>query len=842
MPKKAKDPDILKQFPTASSYKQSLGKKVRDFSDEERKIYNRIAAAEKREKQNPFKPQYDLGETSTFLAEGERIPFADEERAVPPSVDRSALRQQLRSRRSGVAANQETPEDEEYIPTIADMEAVLRAAGKLDRTPPQLHLTPISEAIKDDEIRPAELLGAGYPRTERLIADQLAEAADLERAERIREKSLDQYINRKSALVDAMMVIGEKKRAERGAELMAELAAYENPPPLDEARRLVDEAIREFDRPARAESADRRERYRELMDSEVGDLKRALDEFNIPSDYLLKPTKKESRKQILKSTEPEWYRDGLPVPQSPRAKRLDLQFGDLDAPDDEFDPDPVEVLDEEDEWMREYLREDVVEARARQEIAEGRRIDPRPRRRALEDLKFGRSDLTREQIDEIYGTAEMMELRGRVVFDGESGNVAEVIPDTDIEAEARELENLLGLGVPQSIVEAVETPLEPQPEEPFPKEDEEPTTEPLEPAYLVNITDRELLRDRDRGVDTSKEDEVRPIERDFEAETAELERGNIELEREAERLERQLEGEEVRPAEPAAPPRIDLSERLRQAALRRGAERQRTTDIPTIEADNPYKVGTREHRRFEDKRLSDNLRFPPNVFTAERGREQFDFAPQPSVLYEEDVEPFSLDQDIPDWALDARSGRDTYNLGEPDIDDESYVPLAERDTITGRSLLRERGGAARKEDEEPTTEPLLPEDVREVRGILGEENAKEVVADEPAVEVLAPPTGLQSFPSSGMSAGEISGGGGGGGISLPPLRFAPKTGERRKKKKKKKKEEKKKEEPAPAPAPISAQQFFGQADDFFVGDESDRFTADAARYGGATTFEGAERR
>ena len=92
-----------------------------------------------------------------------------------------------------------------------------------------------------------------------------------------------------------------------------------------------------------------------------------------------------------------------------------------------------------------------------------------------------------------------------------------------------------------------------------------------------------------------------------------------------------------------------------------------------------------------------------------------------------------------------------------------------------------------------------------------------------------------------MSAGEISGGGGGGGISLPPLRFAPKTGERRKKKKKKKKEEKKKEE-APAPAPISAQQFFGQADDFFVGDESDRFTADAARYGGATTFEGAERR
>lgn len=645
MPKKApekyaRDQEILDRFSTKAEYKAFLNKKIKDFTADEKRLYNRIAQQEKR---NPFGKE--LAATSTFIPVGQ-MPFATTPIVEPPPAPPA-------------------PPPAEYIPTIGDLRAVLRQAGALDRTPPQLNLTPVAVAApKEDEVRGINLLPVSERRTERQLANDIN--LQLYGAERLG------LGDDRSAFLEALNIIGDKKRTERAEELMAELARYEVPPPIEEARRLVNEAIAEYDRPARAESARLRDERKELMDSEVGDLKRALDEFNIPSDFLLKPTKRESRKAILKKNAPDWYERNIPVPVSPREKRTDLQFG-LADPDDEFDPDPVVEFDEDEEWMKEYLREDVLEATARQRIKEGTQIDPRPRRRALA------SGLDPKIVDELYGTAEDMDLRGapkEVEFRGQSGANAGLQVLTAEEGQ-RELNALLGLDLNV-------------------------------PAQLLEDAKEEVA------------------------------------------FEKLVE------ALPPAPTKKDL--RAFQRRIKAEA-RSKTTDIPTIEEDNPWKRGSREHRRYEEKRLSENLRFPPSEFTAERGRVQFGFDPQPITLPEQEVEAFDLDAptNLPSWARRARSGRDTftqqYRPPSPDIGDEPTYSPEDLSLFRagGRSLLNERTGELRKEDE-VRGEPLLPQDVVDVESLV---STKQVVAANPEVQVVSLPETLETTTTAGSTgAGE----------------------------------------------------------------------------------------
>lgn len=620
MKKFERNQELLDRFTTKAQYKEFLGKKIKDFTKEEKSIYNRIAQQEKR---NPFGKEIK-DTTSQFIDVSSPLPFADPKQKADP-------RRLLRSRRKAEVVPEGVPidDEEEYIPTIADMRKVLRAAGKLDRTPPQLHFTPIVNAAKEDDEPVVEPLPVNERRSERVIGDLLKMELGGTQA-----LGLDD----RKAFLGALSIIGEKKRLERAEEIMGDLARQENPPSLDEARAIVDSAINEHDREARAVSADKKQAYKEMMDSEVGELKLALDRFNIPSDYLLQPTKKMSRKKVLKASQPEWYERGLPVPVSPREKRVDLQFG-IDDPDDEFDPDPVISFDDDDEWLKEYLREDVMEARAREDIKKGIIKDPRPRRRAIE------GGMSVEEANRIYGTEEDILTRKEVVFDGNEGTEADIKKVVE-GAEGAELERLLGF---------------------------RPTI-PEEP---------------------------------------------------------QVEA----PVEPYIPPNI-------------------------------WKEGTREHSRYADKmiqqELSEGGRFPPNVFTEERGRIQFGFNPQRTTLPTTDLEEFSLDPSLPSWALDARSGKDTFDdtyiPDEPDIGDDTYIPPEELALFSegGRSML---GGSevgrrsvflpARdkpKEDEEPITEPLLPADIRNIIDLTG---SKEVVADNPEIEVIEPIESLANTTTAG---------------------------------------------------------------------------------------------
>tara|TARA_R110001599_G_scaffold332548_1_gene548051 strand:- start:1946 stop:4054 length:2109 start_codon:yes stop_codon:yes gene_type:complete len=665
--KKVKEFKPFDRFTTPNAYKEFLGKKVKDFTPEEKKIYNSIATQYKRK---PFGDELAVN-SSSFLPIGE-MPFA----STAPNPLSDAIPNVLQ----GEAV------EEPYVPTINDLRSILRQAGALDRTPPQLHHTPINEAVRGgDEVRGIEPLNVGDRMNERLIADQLREFVDEGRTERIRLKGIDQFANRKQALVDALGVIGGKRRSERGAELMAELARNEIPPPLDEARRLVEQAIVDYDRPARSVNVDKREAYRELMDGEVGDLKRALDEFNIPSDFLLKPTKKESRKAIIESTKPAWYEDGIdrPIPKSPREKRTDLQFG-LNDPDESFDPDPVVVFDDDEEWMKEYLREDVLETTARREIAAGRREDPRPARRAA----------------------------------------------------------------------AAAPPL--------------------------SLT---LSRNSSQYSDGSSLSRASSGYSDASTTLSEIELDNLLLERLAQLTEAEADAAES-PRFSGRPQRIDLRE---------------------AEQRNPWKVGSREHRRYQETQLSEDLKFPPSEFTAERGRVQFGFDPQRFTLPDQDVEAFDLNSGsaLPSWALSARSGINTftpsYNPPQSDIGDDTYLPPEElaRFSAGGRSLLNERTGALRKEDELSDT-TLLPEDVVDVKGIV---STKEVLAAEPEVQVISEPQTLETTTTAG--SGEV-------GEKKP---FAPKVGGRRRKKKASK----------AAPLPVQEEEAVQSAADFFGFDTDQGF-------------------
>ena len=290
---------LLDRFTTKAAYREFLNKKVKDFSPEERSIYNRIAQQEKR---NPFGKEIK-DTTSQFIEADAPLPFAD-------PAPRPDPRRLLRSRRQREVVGEPVPEDEgEYIPTIADMRKVLRAAGKLDRTPPQLHFTPIVNAApKEDEEPFIEPLPVADRRSERLVGELL-------------KQELYGTPYDKDTFLDVLEVMGNKKRVEKANEIMAELALQSPPPSLEEARAIVRSAIRSYDADARSRGAEKRERLAELMDSEVGDLKRGLDKFNIPSDYLLQPTKKESRKKVLEASQPEWYKKGLEVPKSPKPTR-----------------------------------------------------------------------------------------------------------------------------------------------------------------------------------------------------------------------------------------------------------------------------------------------------------------------------------------------------------------------------------------------------------------------------------------------------------------------------------------------------------------------------------------
>ena len=172
---------------------------------------------------------------------------------------------------------------------------------------------------------------------------------------------------------------------------------------------------------------------------------------------------------------------------------------------------------------------------------------------------------------------------------------------------------------------------------------------------------------------------------------------------------------------------------------------------------------------------------------------------------DQDVEAFDLNSGsaLPSWALSARSGINTftpsYNPPQSDIGDDTYLPPEElaRFSAGGRSLLNERTGALRKEDELSDT-TLLPEDVVDVKGIV---STKEVLAAEPEVQVISEPQTLETTTTAG--SGEV-------GEKKP---FAPKVGGRRRKKKASK----------AAPLPVQEEEAVQSAADFFGFDTDQGF-------------------
>ena len=112
MPKKAAAKKIKPfkpsdRFTTPNAYKEFLGKKVKDFTPEERKIYNSIASQYKRK---PFGDELAVN-SSSFLPIGE-MPFA----STAPNPLSDAIPNVLQ----GEAV------EEPYVPTINDLRSILK--------------------------------------------------------------------------------------------------------------------------------------------------------------------------------------------------------------------------------------------------------------------------------------------------------------------------------------------------------------------------------------------------------------------------------------------------------------------------------------------------------------------------------------------------------------------------------------------------------------------------------------------------------------------------------------------------------------------------------------------
>ena len=349
-------------FATKKEYKDFLGKKIKDFTADEKTLYNRIAQAEKRKK------------------------------AKAPQLE-------------------EVIEETPLAPNVADMRALLRAAGALDRTPPQQAFTPLVMSVPTYEnvpsLRPKRTLGiteALNRRRERLAADESSRVADtsegFDTEQKLYDFNVDLRLNKeqgiRSALVDALGVMGERARAKAAQKVRDDLEEIAIERGITMSPRTfkfnVDTSLSEFENRLGQEGRERARQYAEIMrgEGEAGALKTALDRFNIPSDYLLKNVKMTKSRKEAMGDAPDWYEAAevgldIPIPQSPRELRLDLQFGQ-DDPDEVFDPSPVaSPLGEDDEWMDEYLREDVREAVARDKLRasglEGTAQDPRVMRR-----------------------------------------------------------------------------------------------------------------------------------------------------------------------------------------------------------------------------------------------------------------------------------------------------------------------------------------------------------------------------------------------------------------------------------------------------------------------------
>ena len=650
--------DIIDRFTKKKDYLKFLGKKVRDLTPDEKRIYNRIAQQEKR---NPFGKEIPISTEPIFLPVGVSAPFQTDEPIVPQpppqpataEVIRSEIRRQLLKPRNRSGRRRLPPPNTDPIPTIADARALLRNAGALDRTPPQQQNTPVLNITNEDQVvGGVSVVDVSNRRDERLIADTFRRLAldvneknRLLRKEQEKERRLDSKLAqltfnpllRKKALIDALGVIGEKKRAEVGRRKFTEV--FLQGATEEQSREAVERAIKDFDRETLSEFRDARDtRQREidiLMDGEVGDLKRGFDRFNIPSDYLLAPTRKLSKKQqkkLLKedySGRDDWYERGIPIPQSPREKRLDLQFGTED-PDDVFDPDPVaSPLSSDDEWMREYLREDVREALARDRMRETG-IDPRKQPREKNPFKI-----------DIYDESLTID----PVWEG----TGEPVIEREVE---RTLEDIVGQ------LEEQEALQEPQVEdigaEALPLQEDLSQEDVDVPFRPTDITEREIV-------------------------VPEGERPTI---------------------------------KQRQFTL----------------ADNPFKEGTREAQRWEARLLSGNLRFPPNVYTAERGRVEFGFDPQPQTLPRtlSSVSSFDLEGEpnLPAWARGEQSNLRDQTYYPPSSDNWADA-YAEAPNLFERSLLKERTGAERKEDETRPIEFIGEEDVGAVPVInLREEKPK----------------------------------------------------------------------------------------------------------------------
>jgi len=638
----SRDQELLDRFPKKADYKKFLNKKIKEFTPEEKRFYNRIAQQEKR---NPFGQELDSG--SSFITSGVN-PFADIP-AVAPPPDLREVAAQIRSsltapppivRATPPPLVRATPPSRS-IPTVADMRSLLRSAGALDRTPPQQHFTPLVLATPDYISNPELLPKDGKPiiearnrRRERIAAD---EAARLKTNEALSQFNIDLRVNKeeglRSALVDALGIIGDKKRSEVGERELASMIAGGST--RAEALEAIEEGEIEFDRPARVENTRRRDDFNTIMEGDVGTLKTALDRFNIPSDYLLKPTRKESRKAALSKGQPDWYKEGLQVPKSPRELRLDLQYG-LD--EDDFDPDPVaSPLGSDDSFdLSEYIREDVREATAREKVKRGELVDNRQARRdgtfVPSVLREGTSAETAIDFTEDGTAAE------NTVFDGAFAS--------------DQLEKLLQ----QAFDSGGEAQQNLQLDLPSPAEQLDPSGR--------------------QGRQSSSGSEL-----SLTSSRASTAPSDLSLSRQSSGIGDWADVDDNEPP-----------------VLRLGRPPQGESF-----ANNPWKDGSREAIRFADRVLSEDGRFPPTLFSAERGRDQFGFDPKPQNLLT------GTSSGISDFGLGG-SDEGTFQPDAPDFGDDLYAPIS-----SGRSMLKKRNS---KEDEIRES-PLLPEDFREVIDLTG---------------------------------------------------------------------------------------------------------------------------
>ena len=727
----ARDQELLDRYTTKKDYKDSLNKKIKDFTKEEKSIYNRIAQQEKR---NPY--GQELSSSSTFV---EGVPFAppeklsDIKRAVEEADDDDALdpRKMLRSRRPKKTAVrqvveggtdpltlreqdvvddplQETVVETPVIPTVADLRSLLREAGALDRTPPQQHFTPLALSVPDYQSNPELAPKEGLPirealnrRRERIAADEQARVINTENklSQFNVDLRMDKEAGLKSSLISALGVIGDRSRkdlAEREYPRLRAQGASDA-----EARAAIAEGIIDVDREPKSISNTRKLEYDEYMSGQGGALLKGLERFNIPTDMrALKQYKKITRKQaemeggVDSTRNLDWFNENTPMPQSPREKRIDLQLG-LDDPEDLFDPTPLapklrEQMDisllssDEDESFDtdEYVREDVREA-----LLRDKRIGEREVSRFLE----AEDDLKEDEVR----AAEPQSVIPYIPEEADFGAVDDI--GFDFEGDFGD-EGVPTFGYTPTTTDAQDR---------------------LAAADLERA--REGRFDTSAGMRPSAPDGLSLDEqmdlmlRQRQAETTQV--GN----RSGQALNTEARAERLRREALPKPSEI-LTE---TTSLRQEQAAAAISAPPTI---NPWREGTREHARFSNNPTV-NLTYPPNVFSEASVRDQSGFGnyvldnPQKIREAQELAAQRASSLYIPDDPYVAPSDYAGLSVDNP-IDLTSFVPLEiaqpQAQPQKPRINIRKKKKIKKmiKEDEIRTA-ALLPEDRREVIDLTG---------------------------------------------------------------------------------------------------------------------------